>query len=86
MDVSMFISRSISVSTVDSGGSKELELGCTTIYAGLPSFCGLGLEEGHVPTLWLLPYTPRVSYDYRPPALQCRDQVPQQYLNIVSCW
>ena len=24
------------------------------IYAGLPSFCGLGLEELHIPTLWLL--------------------------------
>ena len=24
------------------------------IYAGVPSFCGLGLDDGHVPTFWLL--------------------------------
>ena len=24
------------------------------IYTGLPSFFGLGLEDGHVPTFWLL--------------------------------
>ena len=26
------------------------------IYAGLPSFLGLELEDGHVPTFWLLMY------------------------------
>ena len=24
------------------------------IHEGLPSFCGFGLEDGHVPTFWLL--------------------------------
>ena len=28
--------------------------GCRMIYAGIPSFFGLGLEAGHVPTIWLL--------------------------------
>ena len=37
--------------TVD---SKQLEHGCRMVYAGFPSFFGLGLEEGHVPTLWPL--------------------------------
>ena len=27
------------------------------IYVGVPSFCGLGLEDGHVPTLSLLLYS-----------------------------
>ena len=26
------------------------------IHAGVPSFFGLGLEDGHVPTFWLLLY------------------------------
>ena len=37
--------------TVD---SKKLEHGCRMIHAGVPSFCGLRLEDDHVPTLWLL--------------------------------
>ena len=37
--------------TVD---SKKLEHGWRMIHAGFPSFFGLGLEEGHVPTFWLL--------------------------------
>ena len=36
--------------------SKMLEHGCRVIYAGFPSFFGLGLEDGHVPTFWLLLY------------------------------
>ena len=39
--------------TVD---SQKLEHGCRMIYAGVPSFFGLGLEDGHVPTFWLLLY------------------------------
>ena len=31
-----------------------LEQGCRMIYAGFPSFFGLGLEGGHVSTSWLL--------------------------------
>ena len=31
----------------------KLEHGCRMIYAGVPSFCGLRLEDGHVPTFWL---------------------------------
>ena len=34
--------------------SKKLERGHRKIYVGLPSFFGLGLEGGHVPTSWLL--------------------------------
>ena len=34
--------------------SKKLEHVCRLIYAGFPSFCGLGLEDGHVPTFCLL--------------------------------
>ena len=34
--------------------SKKLEHGCRMIHAGFPSFCGLGLEDGHVPTFWNL--------------------------------
>ena len=35
-------------------GSKKLKHGCSRIYAGIPSFYSLGLEEGRVPTFWLL--------------------------------
>ena len=35
-------------------GSKKLEYGCGVIYAGLPSFFGLALEDGHIPTFWRL--------------------------------
>ena len=35
---------------------KNLEHGCSTTCAGFPSFCGLGLEDGHVPIFWLLLY------------------------------
>ena len=34
--------------------SKKLEHGRRLIYAGVPSFFGLGLEDGHVPSFWLL--------------------------------
>ena len=34
--------------------SQELEPGCKMIDAGVPSFFGLGLEDGIVPTVWLL--------------------------------
>ena len=37
--------------------SKKLEHGCRMIYAGSASFCCLGLEDGHVPTLWPLLYS-----------------------------
>ena len=37
--------------TVD---SNTLEHGCRMILAGFPSFTGLGLEGGHIPTFWLL--------------------------------
>ena len=37
--------------TVD---SNTLEHGCRMIYAGVPSFFGLGSEDGGVPTLALL--------------------------------
>ena len=36
--------------------SKKREHGCRAIYAGLHSFCGSGLEDGHVPTFFLLLY------------------------------
>ena len=31
-----------------------MEHGCRMICAGLPSFVDLELEDGHVPTFWLL--------------------------------
>ena len=34
------------------GSSKKSEHGCRMIHAGVPSFHGLGLEDGHVPTFW----------------------------------
>ena len=37
--------------TVD---SKYLEHGWRMINDGFPSFFGLGLEDGHIPTFWLL--------------------------------
>ena len=37
--------------TVD---SNKLEHACKVIYAGFPSFFGLGLEDGHLPTFWIL--------------------------------
>ena len=37
--------------TVD---SNTLEHGCRMMYAGFASLFGLGLEDGHVPTFWLL--------------------------------
>ena len=36
------------------GRLQKMEHGHKMIYAGLPSFLGLGLEDGHVPTFWLL--------------------------------
>ena len=42
-----------SITTV---GSKKLKHGCRMIYAGCPSFFGLGWEDGDVPTSWLLQY------------------------------
>ena len=35
---------------------KKWEHGSRIVYAGFTSFYGLGLEDGHVPTLWLLLY------------------------------
>ena len=35
-------------------GSKKLEHGCRSIYAGVPSLSSLDAENGHVPNLWLL--------------------------------
>ena len=32
---------------------KRVEHGCRMGVASLPSFLGLGLEDGHVPTFWL---------------------------------
>ena len=34
--------------------SKKLEHGCRMIHAGFPSLFALGLEDGRVPTFWLL--------------------------------
>ena len=33
---------------------NKLEHARRMIYAGLPSFFGLGLEDGHISTFWLL--------------------------------
>ena len=33
---------------------KKLEHGCRMIYAGFPSFFGLGSEDRYAPTFWLL--------------------------------
>ena len=33
---------------------KRFEHGCSMIYAGVPSFFALGLEDGHVGTFWRL--------------------------------
>ena len=33
---------------------KKLEHGCRMVCAAFPSFCGLGLEDHHVPTFWVL--------------------------------
>ena len=38
--------------TVD---STKLECGCRMVCAGVPSFFGFGLEDGHVPMFWLSP-------------------------------
>ena len=35
-------------------GFRKLENGSEMISAGLPSFFGLGLEDGHIPTFWLV--------------------------------
>ena len=37
----------------DTVGSQKLEHGCRMIDAGFPSFFGLALDDGHVPTFWL---------------------------------
>ena len=41
----------ISRPTVD---CKRLDYGCRRMYAGFPSDFRSGLEDGHVPTFWLL--------------------------------
>ena len=47
----------ISVPTV---GPVQLDFGCRMIWACLPSLFGLGLEDSHIPTVWLLLYGPRI--------------------------
>ena len=42
--------------------SKKLGHGCRMIYTGVASFLHLGLEEDHVPTFWLLPQVPSLSF------------------------
>ena len=39
------------------------EPGCRMICAGVPSVFGLGAQDGHVPTLWLLPVLPSYRKD-----------------------
>ena len=41
--------------------SNRFEHGILTIHAGVPSFFGLGLEDGDVPTTWPLPYGLKAS-------------------------
>ena len=36
------------------------------MYAGVPSFFGLGLEDGHVPSFWLLLFRIQVSFSVDP--------------------
>ena len=36
--------------------SEKLEHGCRMIHADFGSYCTVGLEDGHVPTFWLLLY------------------------------
>ena len=40
----------------DTVDSKKLEHGRRMFYTGFASFFGLGLDDGHVPTFWLLLY------------------------------
>ena len=51
------------------------------IYAGLPSFYGWGLEEGPVPTLWLLL---RVSCINRMKGLHPKTAIGQGLLSLAS--
>ena len=37
---------------IHTGTPKKLEHACRMIYDGSPSFVGLDLEDGHVPTFW----------------------------------
>ena len=53
VEIEMGIETDVNVE-LDTVDSKELEHGCRLIYAGIPSFFVLGLEDGHVPTFWLL--------------------------------
>ena len=46
----------IHLSSLTAADSKNVKHGCGTIHAGAPSFCGLELEDSHVPTVWLLLY------------------------------
>ena len=41
---------------------QKFERGCRIIYAGVPCFVGLGLEDGHFPTFWLLLYEALMGY------------------------
>ena len=59
--------------------SKKLEHGCRMMYAGVPSFFGLGLEDGPVPTFWPLLQKTRnaelLTHQASPRAEQLRTRV-----------
>ena len=58
--------------------SQKLEHATRIIYAGIPSFFGLGLEDGHVPTLWLLLYKVVKKFFMRKPdGVQWFRRMPQ---------
>ena len=47
-------------------GSRRFEYRPGTILAGVPSFLGVMLRDGHVPTFWLLPYTYHGAWELVP--------------------
>ena len=54
------------------------------IYAGVPSFFGLGLEDGHVPTFWLLVYDmQKLSWTLSPGSM--RDVLNWETQKSSSC-
>ena len=69
--------------------SRKLEHACRVLYAGCPSFFGVGLEDGHVPTFWLLlqvPYLLLMAIAVSPVAFDCLSlhHLPLQNTTLLS--
>ena len=73
--------------------SEKLGHGCKIIYAGFPSFFGVGLEDGHAPNFLASTVNPTVAF--KPDNLGKKKQIMRAVLNelpwrvlvpLRQCW